>query len=201
MYRKRAGDLFDARSPARFLEYGRKRIMDRPRSNLMFRGMSVMFKVRDRLQPRREILEEVGIKPGSRVLDYGCGPGGYVADTARQVGESGMVYALDVHPLAVRSVQSSAKKKHLPNVQTILSDCQTGLPDGSIDVVLLYDTFHALSDPDAVLAELHRVLKPNGTLSFSDHHMSEDEILYEVTGRHLFRLSRKGGRTYGFVKP
>jgi ubiquinone/menaquinone biosynthesis C-methylase UbiE len=52
--------------------------MDRAMPNLMFNGMSVVFKVRDLLQPPRKVLEEVGIKPGLRVLDYGCGPGGYV---------------------------------------------------------------------------------------------------------------------------
>lgn len=63
--------------------------------------------------------------------------------------------------------------KKLANVETIHSDCKTGLPDNSVDAVLLYDTFHDLSDPDGVLEELHRVLKPDGILSFSDHHMKK----------------------------
>ncbi|GAG62233.1 unnamed protein product [marine sediment metagenome] len=64
----------------------------------------------------------------------------------------------------------------------------------------MYDTFHSLKDPNGVLEELHRVLKPNGILSFSDHHMKEDEILSKVTDRGLFRVSRKGKRTYSFLK-
>jgi ubiquinone/menaquinone biosynthesis C-methylase UbiE len=174
--------------------------MDKPRSNFGFSGMALMFKLRDLLSPREEVLKEVDIRPGSQVLDYGCGPGGYVASTAARAGESGMVYALDIHPLALQHVQNIVRKSHLPNVQTIHSDCKTGLPDGSIDVVLLYDTYHALSNPDAVLAELHRVLKPDGTLSFSDHHLSNDEITSGVTGSQLFKLSTKGSRTYTFVK-
>jgi len=85
-------------------------------------------------------------------------------------------------------------------VETILSDCQTGLPDNSLDVVLLYDIFHHLGDRDRVLKELHRVLKPDGVLSFSDHHMKESEIVSQVTNSRLFRLSRKGQRTYTFLK-
>ncbi|MCK4637230.1 MAG: class I SAM-dependent methyltransferase, partial [Methanomicrobia archaeon] len=73
-------------------------------------------------------------------------------------------------------------------------------PDNSVDVVLLYDTFHVLSDPNGVLEELHRVLKPNGILSFSDHHMEENEIVSKVANRELFKLSRKGKRTYSFSK-
>ena len=74
------------------------------------------------------------------------------------------------------------------------------MPDNSIDVVLLYDVFHELSDPQAVLSELHRVLKQGGILSFNDHHMSEDKIISEVTSGQLFRLSRKGKKTYSFLK-
>ena len=70
----------------------------------------------------------------------------------------------------------------------------------SVDVVLLYDIFHDLSEPDKILAELHRVLKPRGILSFSDHHMREDEIVSKVTSGSLFKLSKTGERTFSFVK-
>lgn len=169
-------------------------------SNFDFQFMSVGYKFRDFFLPRKNILEEVGIKPGFQVLDYGCGPGSYTIAAAELVGESGKVYALDIHPLAIQRVQDIASKKRLTNVETILSDCQTGLPDNTLDAVLLYDAFHHLIDPDVVLKELHRVLKPDGILSFSDHHMKEKEIVAEVTNDRLFRLLRKGERTYTFLK-
>jgi ubiquinone/menaquinone biosynthesis C-methylase UbiE len=174
--------------------------MDKPMSNFDFQFMSVGYKFRDFFLPRKNILEEVGIKPGFHVLDYGCGPGSYITPLTELVGESGKVYALDIHPLAIRKAQDIASKKRLANVETILSDCQTGLPDNSLNAVLLYDAFHHLSDPDVVLKELHRVLKPDGILSFSDHHMKEKEIVAEVTNSGLFRLSKKGERTYTFLK-
>lgn len=72
-----------------------------------------------------------------------------------------------------------------------VEDDKSGLPDNSVDVVLLYDTFHDLSDPDGVLEELHRVLKLNGILSFTDHHMEEYEIVFKVRNRGLSRYSRE----------
>ncbi|MFC1983713.1 class I SAM-dependent methyltransferase [Chloroflexota bacterium] len=174
--------------------------MDKVESNFGFSLMSLSYKFRDLLAPRKNVLKEVEIKPGFAVLDYGCGPGGYVIATAELVGKSGKIYALDIHPLAIQMVQSIASKKQLANVQTICSDCKTGLPDSSIDVVLLYDTLHALGDSNGVLAELHRVLKPSGILSFSDHHLKEEEIISVVTGNGLFNLSRKDERTYSFVR-
>ena len=174
--------------------------MDKPMSNFDFKLMFLGYRFRDFSLPRKNILKEVGIKPGFYVLDYGCGPGSYIIPLAELVGESGKIYALDIHPLAIQKVKDIASKKQLTNVETILSDCQTGLPDNTLDAVLLYDAFHHLSDPDVVLKELHRVLKPDGILSFSDHHMKEKEIVAEVTKSRLFRLSRKGQRTYTFLK-
>ena len=174
--------------------------MDKVESNLGFRLMSFGYKFRDLRLPRVNILKDVGIKPGFHVLDYGCGPGSYIIPLAELVGKSGKIYALDIHPLAIQKVQGIASEKQLSNVETIPSNCRTGLLDNSLDVVLLYDAFHDLSDPGGVLEELHRVLKPNGVLSFSDHHMKEYEIVSQVTNGRLFRLSRKGKRTYGFSK-
>jgi len=174
--------------------------MDKPMSSFDFQFMSLGYKFRDLRLPRRDILKEVGIRPGFHVLDYGCGPGSYIAPLAELVGESGKVYALDIHPLAIRKVKDIASRKKLANVETILSDCQTGLPDTSLDVVLLYDIFHHFGHPNKILEELHRVLKPEGVLSFSDHHMKEDEIVSAVTSSGFFSLSKKGQRTYSFRK-
>jgi len=174
--------------------------VDKAESNLGFRLMAFGYKLRDLRLPRMNILKEVGIKPGFHVLDYGCGPGSYIVPLAELVGESGKVYALDMHPLAICKVQGIASKKKLTNVETILSDCETGLPDNSLDVVLLYDILHDLSQPNGILGELHRVLKPDGILSSSDHHMKENEIAPGVTNSGLFKLARKGRRTYTFLK-
>jgi ubiquinone/menaquinone biosynthesis C-methylase UbiE len=174
--------------------------VDKPMSNFDFQFMSVGYKFRDFFLPRKDILEEVGIKPGFHVLDYGCGPGSYIVPLAELVGKSGKIYALDIQPLAIQKVKDIASRKQLANVATILSDCQTGLPDNSLDVVLLYDIFHHLTDPNGILKELHRVLKPDGVLSFSDHHMKEEEIVSAVTNSGFFVLSRKGQRTYSFLK-
>ncbi len=174
--------------------------MDKLTANFDFRLMSLTYKIRDFFLPRMNILKEVGIKPGFTILDYGCGPGSYILPVAQMVGQSGKIYAVDIQPLAVKSVNDIAANKQLMNVKTIKSDCKTGLPDNSVDVALLYDIFHDLGNPDSVLAELHRVLKPNGILSFSDHHMKENEIVTKVANSGLFKLLLKGRRTYNFVK-
>jgi ubiquinone/menaquinone biosynthesis C-methylase UbiE len=174
--------------------------VDQREPDLHYKFMALGYKFRDFLFPRMHVLREAGIRPGFHVLDYGCGPGGYIAPLANLVGELGRIYALDIHLLAIQMVQKTVLKKALGNVETIHSDCATGLDDDLIDVVLLYDTYHDLSDSESVLRELHRVLKPEGLLSFSDHHMKEGEILSGITQTGLFRLSEKGKKTYSFLR-
>jgi ubiquinone/menaquinone biosynthesis C-methylase UbiE len=157
--------------------------------------MTLVFRIRDFLRPRMDLLE-----PGFCILDYGCGPGSYIAPLAQLVGISGEIYALDIHSLAIKEVQKIAAQKSIANIKTIESDCNTGLPDNHVDVVLLYDTFHDLSQPEDVLRELHRVLKSGGTLSFSDHHMNAPGIITRVTKTGWFKLSTKGKKTYSFSK-
>ena len=70
----------------------------------------------------------------------------------------------------------------------------------TVDVVLLYDTFHDLTDPQGVLKEIRRVLKADAILSFSDHHMQDSDILRNITGRDLFCLSNKQDNLYTFTK-
>ncbi|MGD9074653.1 MAG: class I SAM-dependent methyltransferase [Desulfobacteraceae bacterium] len=174
--------------------------MDSPMSHFHFKLTTFIYRFRDLLLPRKKVLKEVGIRPGFHVLDFGCGPGAYIMETAQLVGQSGKIYALDIHPLAIKKVREITSKRNLGNVESILSNCKTDLPDNSVDVVLLYDVFHNLSEPDAVLSQLHRVLKSDGILSFSDHHMKEDEIISKITRGGLFSLSGRGKKTYTFYK-
>ena len=167
---------------------------------LGFHLMRLAFVVRDFFEQPGHILADVGLQRGSTVLDYGCGPGGFTIAAAGLIGPAGTVHAADVNAAAIRHVQRVAARKGLANVQTVRTDCATGLDGASVDAVLLYDAFHALGDPGGVLAELHRVLKPTGVLSFSDHHMKHEDILAGVTAGGRFRLLRRHEGLYTFAK-
>ena len=174
--------------------------MDTAMEDSHFRTMCLSYRFRDFFLPRKNILRELDIKPGFQVLDYGCGSGSYSMVAARLVGSSGKVFALDIHPSAIQRVEKSASRKGLTNIETIQSDCATGLKDESIEVAFLYDILHHLSEPDAVLGELHRVLRPDGILSVNDHHLTEEDILSRISSGGVFGVSKKGKRAYNFMK-
>ncbi len=172
--------------------------MDKAMSDFKFKAMSFIFKIRDIISPPQNILKEANIKSGYSILDYGCGPGAYTIIAAKIVGETGKVYALDIHKLAIQQIQNLASKKGLSNIETICSDCTTGLPENSIDVIILYDIFHMFSNPTEILEELHRILKQDGMLTFTDPHLKEDKIIAGMTNNNLFKLSQKGNKTHTY---
>ena len=57
-----------------------------------------------------------------------------------------------------------------------------------------------LSAPETVLAELHRVLREDGTLSLLDPHMRREDLIAGVTQGRSFELADASRRTYRFVK-
>lgn len=92
-------------------------------SDSAFRIMKFsFFNIRDRLFPPGRLLERFGIKPGMTVVDYGCGPGSHAKAASGLVGESGHVYAVDIHPLAITSLSALIKKDGLTNVSAVLSE-------------------------------------------------------------------------------
>jgi ubiquinone/menaquinone biosynthesis C-methylase UbiE len=170
-------------------------------SNFAFNMMArVGIPIRNIFTPPDKMLAEVEMKPGSRVLDFGCGPGVFTTMVAERIGPAGIVYALDIHPLAIRMVERRAREKNLGNVRTILSNCYTSLPDNCLDHAIFFDVFHGLDHHQEVLCELHRTLKPDGIMYFSDHHLREIEILQRLTAKRLFKLKVQGRWTFSFGK-
>ncbi|MFW9900725.1 MAG: class I SAM-dependent methyltransferase [Candidatus Thorarchaeota archaeon] len=165
-----------------------------------FRFMIKHFQNRDKKYPPPKKIEKTSITKGSIVLDYGCGPGSYTIAAAKVVGNTGKVFAADIHPLAIEEVERRAREEGIKNIKTILTDRNTNLEDNSIDNILLLDIYHDLSNPMSILKELHRVLKKDGFLSVDDHHFNEDEIRDKITSSKLFEFFERKEELLNFKK-
>lgn len=96
------------------------------------------------------------------VAEFGCGYGTFTIPAARVI--QGKIYALDIEPDMIRVVGEEAGKSGLDNVKTVLRDFMTegsGLPDGSVDYVMLFNILH-LEGPIVLLTEAWRILKEGG---------------------------------------
>ena len=116
----------------------------------------------------RRVLVEAGIEPGMRVADLGCGVGMTTALLAELVGPAGEVVGVDFS-----AAQIEQAKELLPtefsNVTFVeASATDTGLPYGSFDLVYSRFLLIHLTDPEAALREMHRLLKPSGILVCED---------------------------------
>jgi ubiquinone/menaquinone biosynthesis C-methylase UbiE len=136
-----------------------------------------------------QMLHAAGLKPGLAVLEVGCGPGFFTLPAARIVGDSGSVYAIDLNRHAVEHVRRKITRAGATNVEVKQLDAtDTGFPPSQFDLAFLFGFRRAVGGVDAVLREMHRVLRGGGLLS------TEGPLSNEADP--AFRLQTRKGRIF-----
>ncbi len=134
------------------------------------------------------------IKPGMRVLDAGCGPGGIATGLAQAVAPDGDVVGVDFDPEALAAARELAAERGVTNVRFQEASVYTlPFPDAAFDAAYAIAVLFHLHDPVAALRELRRVLKPGGIVCVSS--LASPVGMYPLTLllRHWRELSE---RTY-----
>jgi arsenite methyltransferase len=109
------------------------------------------------------------IREGDVVLDLGSGSGTDALISAKLVGPSGRVYALDMTAPMREKLQSAAGLAGVTTLQTLEGDAESiPLPDASVDVVTTNGVLNLVPDKPRAIAEIYRVLKPGGRLQIAD---------------------------------
>lgn len=107
------------------------------------------------------------IGPGTRVADFGAGDGSYAISVAERVGPSGHVYATELSAERLAEMrEGAADLENFTVVEGAVS--RTNLPEGCCDVVFSRNVYHHLTEPDAINADIRRVLRPGGRLLVID---------------------------------
>jgi len=147
---------------------------------------------RETYQKRKEIVSACRIKPGMTVADVGAGTGLFTRLFAEAVGKDGTVYAVDISPKFLEHIKSSATKMNLSNVTTTLgTDYSASLPESSVDVVFICDTYHHFEFPTRMMSSIRQSLKPGGRVVLIDFirvpGMSSDWVMTHVrAGQDVF---------------
>jgi ubiquinone/menaquinone biosynthesis C-methylase UbiE len=125
-------------------------------------------------------LEDIGVKKGQTVLDFGCGSGHYTIPAAKVVGERGKVYAVEKDKEVLDKLMEQAKSEGLGNIKRIDTSGELKIPleTNSCDVALLYDVLHYMDKRKGIFNEAYRVLKPGAILSVYPKHYKSDEPLW-----------------------
>ena len=118
---------------------------------------------------RQAILEACRLKPGMAVADVGAGTGLFTRLFAKAVGPKGKVYAVDVAQKFLDHIARAAKKAKLGNIAPVrCSQASVGLPEASVDLVFVCDTYHHFEFPQKTLASIRNALRPGGQLVVVD---------------------------------
>jgi len=163
--------------------------------DIAFRVMSFLFILRDIFTPFDRKLDFFGIKPGDTVIDYGCGPGSYLTKTSHLAGPEGMVFAADIHDMAIKSVCRRISKLGLTNVKPVkIDDYRCSIPDDTADIIYALDMFHMVKEPGLFLKELRRMVKKTGKLIIDDGHQPREKSLRKIKDSGLWDIAenRKG---------
>jgi ubiquinone/menaquinone biosynthesis C-methylase UbiE len=122
-------------------------------------------------------LDALKIKPGMTVADVGAGTGYMSLRLARRVGSTGKVYAEDIQPEMLRLLKQNEDQAQVTNIENVLgSESDPRLPAQKIDLILLVDVYHELSQPQKMLERFKDALKPNGRLVLLEYRKEDPSI-------------------------
>jgi ubiquinone/menaquinone biosynthesis C-methylase UbiE len=122
-------------------------------------------------------LNALKIPKGASVADIGAGSGYITVRLAARVGATGRVFANDVQPQMLNILARRLTNANITNVTLVegtLDDPK--LPPVSVDLVLMVDVYHELSQPQAILRRLRESLRPGGRLVLLEYRKEDPTV-------------------------
>jgi ubiquinone/menaquinone biosynthesis C-methylase UbiE len=113
------------------------------------------------------VIAQVGLKAGHVVADLGSGSGFYALPAAQRVGNTGIVYAVDVQEAKLAATQSAARQSGLKNITAVKADLDKPLleiEEGSCDTVIIASILHEIDSRETLMKNVYRILKTGGKL-------------------------------------
>ena len=109
------------------------------------------------------LIDRVGLRPGDRALDLGCGPRGVIELLVERVSPGGQVVGADADPVHLAMASELVASLALDGVEIVSADARdTGLASESFDLVHARTLLVTLPEPAEVVAEMVRLVRPGG---------------------------------------
>lgn len=118
--------------------------------------------------PGRVAMDGLGLQPGEKVLDLGCGAGGTTVEIARRVAPGGTAVGVDIASTMLDAGRSRASKEGVDNIEFVHADVQVSdIGEAEFDAAFSQFGVMFFADPVAAFRNVGRSLKPGGRLSFA----------------------------------
>lgn len=135
----------------------------------------------------RALVAAADLPRGARVLDVACGRGACLYPALESVGPEGHVTGIDLAPGMVDALEAELAERGIENARVQVGDAEAlEFPDATFDAVLAGFMIFFTPDPDRVLAEFGRVLKPGGVVSLTIFDGDTPSAFLREVGEELF---------------
>jgi len=131
--------------------------------------LDVIETERDHWQRPSEVMHALNLKSGEAVVDLGCGSGYFSLKLSELVGPNGKVIAEDIRRLSLTFLWMRTQRKGKQNIKVLLGDADDPhLAANSVDEVLISNTYHEFTAPDAIMDHVRQSLVPGGRVVIID---------------------------------
>jgi ubiquinone/menaquinone biosynthesis C-methylase UbiE len=122
-------------------------------------------------------LNALKIPKGASVADIGAGSGFITERLSARVGSTGRVFANDVQPQMLQMLARRLAAKKITNVTLVQGTIDDPkLDPASVDLEIMVDVYHELSQPQAMLRHLREALKPGGRLVLLEYRKEDPTV-------------------------
>ena len=118
---------------------------------------------------RHRAVEVLGLRPGDRVLEVGCGTGRNLPYLMEAIGPEGQMIGVDYTPEMLESVRERVRKNRWPNVRLVQADAASmDLEEAPFDGIVSVLAVSCIPDHLKALEGCLNMLRPGGILSVCD---------------------------------
>jgi len=123
------------------------------------------------------MIDALKFREGEVVADIGCGSGYVARKIAKRVGETGVIYGVDIQPEMLDVLAKRMAMFRIKNVKPVLGEItDPKLPADSCDTMILVDVYHEFDHPYEMVANMVRALKPGGRLVFVEFRAEDPKV-------------------------
>jgi ubiquinone/menaquinone biosynthesis C-methylase UbiE len=138
------------------------------------------------------MVEALKFREGEVVADIGCGSGYVARKIAPRIGETGIIYGVDIQPEMLELLAKRMAMFRVKNVRPVLGAItDPKLPPESCDTMILVDVYHEFDHPYEMITNMIAALKPGGRIVFVEFRGEDPNVPIKTVHKMTVEQVRK----------